>query len=191
MNAPKQVCESFWRRIPALGMLALAEFVICAVTGILLVPAYKPDTAPDSLALLLLKNPAGVFVRSLHYWSAQAFLVLTLAHVLEHMLRRSKTKVTFGVWWRLSLTVPIVLAAMLSGFLLRGDGAATQALQAFISQIHQERELTILLVTHDLHIVRRHAQQVIWLHEGKVRTGTAAELLRPEHLAEVLDIEIG
>jgi hypothetical protein len=45
------------------------------------------------------------------------------------MLRRSKTKVTFGVWWRLSLTVPIVLAAMLSGFLLRGDGAATQALQ--------------------------------------------------------------
>jgi ABC-type Mn2+/Zn2+ transport system ATPase subunit len=70
------------------------------------------------------------------------------------------------------------------------DASATQALLAFISQIHQERELTILLVTHDLHIVRRHAQQVIWLHEGKVRTGTAAELLRPEHLAEVLDIEI-
>jgi ubiquinol-cytochrome c reductase cytochrome b subunit len=107
--------------------------VICAVTGILLVPAYKPDTALDSLALLLLKNPAGIFVRSLHYWSAQAFLVLTLAHVLEHMLRRSEIKVTFGVWWRLSLTVPIVLAVMLSGFLLRGDGAATQALQVLRS----------------------------------------------------------
>jgi ABC-type Mn2+/Zn2+ transport system ATPase subunit len=71
------------------------------------------------------------------------------------------------------------------------DASATQALLAFISQIHQQRELTILLVTHDLHIVRRYAQQVIWLHEGKVRTGTAAELLRPEHMAEVLDIEIG
>ena len=70
------------------------------------------------------------------------------------------------------------------------DAAATQALMAFISQIHQERELTILLVTHDLHLVRQHAQQVIWLHQGAVRTGTAAELLRPEHLAEVLDIEI-
>ena len=70
------------------------------------------------------------------------------------------------------------------------DAAATQALMAFISQIHQERQLTILLVTHDLHLVRRHAQQVIWLHQGQVRTGTAAELLRPEHLAEVLDIEI-
>jgi hypothetical protein len=133
MNQPEQACESVWRRIPALGMLALAAFVICAVTGILLVPAYKPDAALDSLALLLLKNPAGIFVRSLHYWSAQAFLVLTLAHVAEHMLRRSETKVTFGVWWRLSLTVPVAMAAMLSGFLLRGDGPATQALQVLRS----------------------------------------------------------
>ncbi len=70
------------------------------------------------------------------------------------------------------------------------DAAATQTLMAFISQIHQERQLTILLVTHDLHLVRHHAQQVVWLHEGKVLTGTAADLLRPEHLAELLDIEI-
>ncbi len=71
------------------------------------------------------------------------------------------------------------------------DTAATQSLLAFISRIHQERESTILLVTHDLPLVRRHAQQVIWLHEGKVLTGTAAELLRSERLAEMLDIEIG
>ena len=70
------------------------------------------------------------------------------------------------------------------------DAAATQALMAFITQIHQERGLTILLVTHDLPLVRRHAQQVIWLHQGKVLAGTATELLRPEHLAELLDIEV-
>ena len=70
------------------------------------------------------------------------------------------------------------------------DAVATQSLLAFISRIHQERGLTILLVTHDLPLVRRYAQQVIWLHEGRVLTGTAAELLRPEHLAELLDIEI-
>jgi ABC-type Mn2+/Zn2+ transport system ATPase subunit len=70
------------------------------------------------------------------------------------------------------------------------DAAATQSLLAFISRIHQERGLTILLVTHDLPLVRRHAQQVIWLHEGRILTGTAAELLRPEHLAQMLDIEI-
>jgi len=41
-------------------MLALAAFTICAVTGIMLVPAFKPDAPLDSLALLLLKNPAGL-----------------------------------------------------------------------------------------------------------------------------------
>lgn len=70
------------------------------------------------------------------------------------------------------------------------DTAATHALLEFISQIHREQKLTILLVTHDLPLVRRHAQQVIWLHEGKVLNGTAAELLSPEHLAEMLEMEI-
>jgi hypothetical protein len=129
MNSPEQVSGKFWRRIPPLGMLAFAAFVVCALTGIMLVPTYFPGAAMDSLALLLLKNPAGVFVRSLHYWSAQAFLVLTLAHLIDHLLRRSEATVSFGVWLRLSLTVPVTIGAMLSGFLLRGDAPAVQALQ--------------------------------------------------------------
>ncbi|HEV2484605.1 MAG TPA: hypothetical protein VGT08_03645 [Terracidiphilus sp.] len=128
MNSPAQVDGKFWRRIP-LGMLAFAAFVVCTLTGIMLVPAYLPGAAMDSLALLLLKNPVGVFVRSLHYWSAQAFLVLTLAHVVDHLLQRSEAKVSFGVWLRLSLTVPVTIGVMLSGFLLRGDAPAIQALQ--------------------------------------------------------------
>jgi ABC-type Mn2+/Zn2+ transport system ATPase subunit len=71
------------------------------------------------------------------------------------------------------------------------DAAATHALLEFISQIHQERQLTVLLVTHDLALVRRHAQQVIWLHEGKVLYGTTKELLSKEHMQEILEMEIG
>jgi hypothetical protein len=129
MNSSEQVGGKFWRRIPPLGMLAFAAFVVCALTGIMLVPAYLPSAAMDSLALLLLKNPAGVFVRSLHYWSAQAFLVLTFAHLIDHLLRRSEATVSFGVWLQLSLTVPVTIGAMLSGFLLRGDAPAVQAMQ--------------------------------------------------------------
>jgi ABC-type Mn2+/Zn2+ transport system ATPase subunit len=70
------------------------------------------------------------------------------------------------------------------------DVAATHALLEFISQIHQERELTILLVTHDLPLVRKHAEQVIWLHEGKILHGTVAELLTPQRMAEIFEIEI-
>jgi ABC-type Mn2+/Zn2+ transport system ATPase subunit len=71
------------------------------------------------------------------------------------------------------------------------DTVATHSLLEFISQLHEERKLTILLVTHDLPLVRKHARQVVWLHEGKVLNGTAAELLTPARLAEIFEMEIG
>jgi ABC-type Mn2+/Zn2+ transport system ATPase subunit len=71
------------------------------------------------------------------------------------------------------------------------DVAATHALLEFISQIHAERKLTVLLVTHDLPLVRKHAQQVVWLHQGRVLLGTAAELLSRERVADILEMEVG
>jgi ABC-type Mn2+/Zn2+ transport system ATPase subunit len=71
------------------------------------------------------------------------------------------------------------------------DAAATRALLEFISRIHAERKLTILLVTHDLPLVRQHAQQIIWLHHGGVLHGTVAELFTPEHMAEIFEMEVG
>jgi ABC-type Mn2+/Zn2+ transport system ATPase subunit len=70
------------------------------------------------------------------------------------------------------------------------DAAATHALLEFISQIHAERKLTILLVTHDLPLVRKHAQQIVWLHQGKVLYGTTAELLARERMAEIFEMEV-
>ena len=69
------------------------------------------------------------------------------------------------------------------------DTATTHALLGFISELHQQRQLTILLVTHDLPLVRQHAQQVVWLHQGRIVTGTAAEVLDPQSMAEILETE--
>jgi ABC-type Mn2+/Zn2+ transport system ATPase subunit len=71
------------------------------------------------------------------------------------------------------------------------DVAATHALLEFISQIHQERKLTVLLVTHDLPLVKKHAQQIIWLHEGRVLHGSVTELFTPERMAEIFEMEVG
>ena len=65
------------------------------------------------------------------------------------------------------------------------DPTATHAVLDFISQIIEEREITVLFVTHDFALVRDHARQVIWLHQGKVLQGTAAELLIPERILEM------
>jgi ABC-type Mn2+/Zn2+ transport system ATPase subunit len=71
------------------------------------------------------------------------------------------------------------------------DHAAKHAIMEFVSQVHSERKITVLLVTHDFAMVRRHAERVIWLHEGKVFQGTAQELLTPERMAGILEEERG
>lgn len=69
------------------------------------------------------------------------------------------------------------------------DHATTHAVMEFISQIRKERMITVLLVTHDFAAVRRHADQVIWLHEGKVFQGTAHDLLTPERMTQIFEEE--
>jgi ABC-type Mn2+/Zn2+ transport system ATPase subunit len=71
------------------------------------------------------------------------------------------------------------------------DVAATHALLEFISQIHAERKLTVLLVTHDLPLVKKHAQQIVWLHDGQVLHGSVAELFTPERMAQIFEMEVG
>ena len=50
--------------------------------------------------------------------------------------------------------------------------------------------MTVLLVTHDFAEVRRHSEQVIWLHEGTVFHGAAHELLTAERIAEMFEREM-
>ena len=71
------------------------------------------------------------------------------------------------------------------------DPKATHAVLDFISQIIQERQITVLLVTHDVALVREHAQQVIWLHQDKVFQGTAQDLLTPQRMAEIFELGVG
>lgn len=71
------------------------------------------------------------------------------------------------------------------------DHEATHAVLEFISQIHKERKIAVLLVTHDFAVVRQHTQQIIWLHEGKVFHGATDELLTRERMAEMFEMGLG
>jgi len=71
------------------------------------------------------------------------------------------------------------------------DPTATHAVLDFIWQVIKEREIAVLFVTHDFALVREHAQQVVWLHHGKVEYGAAEELLTPERLTEIFEIGAG
>ena len=71
------------------------------------------------------------------------------------------------------------------------DASATRAIMEVLRELHQAQEQTILMVSHDLATVRQYAQDVIWLHQGKVLHGPVQELLSRDKIEEILDLEFG
>ena len=65
------------------------------------------------------------------------------------------------------------------------DPGATVAIMDAITRLNRERGLTVVLVSHQLRIVRQVVRSVIWVDDGGAVKGTAEELLSPEHIADV------
>lgn len=118
------------------GDVAGAAFVLCAISGMLLAGAFDPRDGARSIAEWLLGNPAAVFLRNVHYWTAQLFLVFTVLHIWDHFHAATEQRVKSGVWLRLVLSIPVIAFLMLSGFLLRGDADARQAQLIFTEAVN-------------------------------------------------------
>src|SRR2546422_849342 len=69
------------------------------------------------------------------------------------------------------------------------DAQATRAVMEVLKQIHEQHRQTILMVSHDLTTVRQYAEEVIWLHEGRVVHGPVNELLTRDKIEELLSLE--
>jgi hypothetical protein len=124
-SAAARRLTSLWE--VSFGDAALAAFVLCALSGVLLLPAFDARDGLRSIGQWLLANPGATVLRNLHYWTAQAFLVLTALHAWDHLRRRSEGRLARSVWLRLVASLPVLAFLMLSGFLLRGDADAQQA----------------------------------------------------------------
>lgn len=65
------------------------------------------------------------------------------------------------------------------------DVGGQETVYSLLHKFWKNRNLTILLVTHDLNIVWEHANTVLCLNKKKLCSGTPKEVLTPEHLAEL------
>ncbi|HYT59412.1 MAG TPA: metal ABC transporter ATP-binding protein [Haliangiales bacterium] len=70
------------------------------------------------------------------------------------------------------------------------DAQATRGVMEVLKEIHDQHRQTILMVSHDLTTVRQYAEEVIWLHEGKIIHGTVRELLTRDKIEELLSLEL-
>lgn len=111
------------------GNIAIASLLICVVSGILLAVPYDVENAYDSIAMMLLTDPASNFIRSMHYWSAQFFLIFSIIHIWDHFRKKTENKVRKGVWLRLTISILFLFYVMLSGFIIKGDTESLQAMR--------------------------------------------------------------
>jgi len=65
------------------------------------------------------------------------------------------------------------------------DPGAAAAIMDAITRLNRERQLTVLLVTHQLRLVRPLVRSVIWVDGGTATKGTPEDMLSPERIADV------
>lgn len=124
------------RKYDSFGRIAIASLLICTLTGVFLIIPYDPSNAYTSVTSFVVSNKAAALMRNLHYWSAQFFLVCTILHFFEHLMKDDRlNRYTLndrrikdnGIWLRLVITLPVVFYIMLTGFILKNDADSRQA----------------------------------------------------------------
>ncbi len=123
-SANKIYCKLFGSTF---GHIAFASFFIAVITGVFLAIPFDIKNPFNSIAEMLIANPAADFIRSLHYWSAQFFLVFIVLHIWDHLRKSTEKKVKSGIWLRLTISLLAVFFVMISGFILKGDADSIQA----------------------------------------------------------------
>ena len=101
--------------------------MICVVSGIFVAIPYNVENSFLSISTMMVLNPAASFFRSIHFWSAQFFLIFVLIHIWDHFNKSEYIVLKRGIWFRLTLGVLIIFLVMLTGFLLKGDADSEQA----------------------------------------------------------------
>jgi len=71
------------------------------------------------------------------------------------------------------------------------DEPGEETLNELIRRVQQERRLTVLLISHDLSVVYRYADDVLCLARQRMWFGPPAEILTPERLREVYGAPVG
>ena len=62
---------------------------------------------------------------------------------------------------------------------------------ALLEQLHRERGLTVVVVTHDINLAARHCDRLVLLLRGRVAAdGSPFEVLRPEPIRSVYEVDV-
>ncbi len=122
--------ELLYHRVPRivnpldfLGLATLFVFINQVVTGMFLAMYYQASsqTAYQSIVYIMNKVPLGWVVRDLHYWGANAMVVLVAAHMLRGFFVGAYKKPREITWITGVVLLFIVILFAFTGYLLPWD----------------------------------------------------------------------
>ena len=70
------------------------------------------------------------------------------------------------------------------------DIGGEETIYSLLGKLHREHNLTILLITHDLNIVDRHAEKVLCLNREKICFGAPKEVITPQVLEKLYGSQV-
>lgn len=124
-----------------LAMLSWWAFIIALVSGTILSFHYRPGgDVFISLSKLTHQLPHGLYFRKLHYLSGQCFLLLAMAHMSEHFIRKTYLRIKPSEWTRLVAVVFLGFPLVFTGFVLKGD---KEGIFAGEVMVHLAREIPL------------------------------------------------
>lgn len=114
-----------------LGGITFFGFLILVLTGTLLAQFYHPHLADAnaSVRTIITSVPFGAFVRSVHFWTAQAVLVSVALHVTRIYLTAAYKKPREFNWYVGVALLATTVGFMFTGTVLKWDQEGFEALE--------------------------------------------------------------
>ena len=109
-----------------LGGIAVVLFVVLAATGALLLFGYEPspERAYTSVREITDQAPFGAFVRNVHHWAANGFLLVAFLHLLRVFYTGAHHPPRRANWIVGLVLLLLVVASNFTGYLLPWDQLA-------------------------------------------------------------------
>lgn len=117
-----------WAR-NAFGRLAMGALPVVVLSGVALTPLWSARAPLESMEAITSGWPWAWMLRGTHLVASTALLIAAGVHTLRTLLARRDQALAAGVWWRSVALIPLLAAAALGGFAMRGDAEAAGALQ--------------------------------------------------------------
>jgi cytochrome b6 len=105
----------------ALGGLAILFLVLQFISGILLMVYYQPSAPWASVQRIVNEVPFGAFIRSIHHWSANLFILTLFLHLFSTLFMKAYRAPRELTWLSGMLLLALGLFFGFSGYLLPWD----------------------------------------------------------------------